>query len=99
MEEVVLNPTSWGAQQLILRAVKRKINSPVKYAFEDGFPVELSLIESEEVFDAVESYQPMLSHPHSEEHKEIALDTIRQAQQQSDADVAPELLYRVSAEK
>ena len=99
MEEVVLNPTSWGAQQLILRAVNRKINSPVKYAFEDGFPVSLSLIESEEVFDAVASYHPMLSHPHSEKHKEIALDTIRQAQQQSDADVAPEILHHVSAEK
>lgn len=95
MNEVTLNPDSWGARQIILQAVNANLDSPVAYAFEDGFPVALTLIEADEVFDAVEAYQPIVTQPHAETHKEIALDAIRKAQQQSDAEIPPELLEQI----
>lgn len=95
MNEVTLNPASWGAQQIILQAVNANIDSPVQYAFADGFPVALSVIEAEEVYEAVEMYQPPITQPHAAEHKEIALDAIDEAQFQAEPEMDASLINQV----
>jgi len=74
MNEVTLDPDGAAVQLYIQRAVQQQLaDSPVRYAFTDGWPVELSALEAQEVQEAIRSYQPMYLNMHADEHERLAL--------------------------
>jgi len=80
MNEVTLNPKGPAIQLFIQRAVAEQLSeSPVRYAFDDGWPVHLSELEAQEVLEAVRNYGPMFYNIHGKEHKEIAVKTVMTA--------------------
>lgn len=85
MDEVSLDPDGAAVKAFIEYAVTENLDSPTAYAFEEsnGWPVEMSQLEADEVAQVVQETQPHLTIPHSEEHKERAIRAIRQAQRES----------------
>jgi hypothetical protein len=79
MNEVTLDPDGAMVKAFISRAVVEQIDSPVQYAFNDGWPVHLSTLEAEELYQAVEQTEPLITMPQSHEHKDRALKNISEA--------------------
>lgn len=55
MNEVTLDCENQRIQNFIETSVDRHIDTPVAYAFNDGWPIELSFLEADEVVRAVEA--------------------------------------------
>ncbi len=79
MQEVTLNPDGAMVKTFIYRAVQENIDTPVQHAFNDGWPVHLSTLEAEELYQAVEQTKPIVTMPQSHEHKDRALRNISEA--------------------
>jgi hypothetical protein len=77
VNEVTLDPDAPAIKQFINRAVEQNLSeSPVRYAFEDGWPVHLSRLEGQEVLQAVRNCQPHFYNMHGREHKEMAVKEV-----------------------
>lgn len=80
MNEITLNPQGTAIKRFIKQAVEHNLNeSPVRYAFEDEWPVHLSRLEAREVLQAVRNHQPDLRNPHGDEHRDMAIREVKNA--------------------
>lgn len=70
MNEVTLDCENHRIQAFIETAVDRHIDTPVEYAFGDGWPIELSFLEAEEVVRAVEK-EPEFNEKHSDKQQAL----------------------------
>jgi hypothetical protein len=70
MNEVTLDCDDHRIQAFIETAVDRHIDTPVEYAFENGWPIELSFLEAEEVVSAVEK-EPEFNEKHSDKERTL----------------------------
>jgi len=76
MNEVELDPTP-AVRRYIERAVGQNLQeSPVRYPFQDGWPVQLSELEAEEVLYAVQRPEPDIGNPHGKEHRKMAMKEV-----------------------
>jgi hypothetical protein len=77
VNEVTLDPDAPAIRRFINRAVEQNLSeSPVGYAFEDGWPVHISQLEGQEVLQAVRNCEPYIYNPHGNEHKELAVKEV-----------------------
>lgn len=71
MNEVRLDCDNAAIQVFIETAVDRHIDTPVAYAFNDGWPIELSFLEADEVVRAVEKEPEIKQKQASEKEKAL----------------------------
>jgi hypothetical protein len=80
MKELTINPDGPAVKRFIESAVDQELSdSPVRHAFNKGWPVELSELEAQEVIDAIESCGPCYANMHGREHKRLALREVMKA--------------------
>jgi hypothetical protein len=79
MNEVVVEPDGSAVKRFIERSVENFVDTPVAYEFESEWPAELSVLEAEEVLDAVGEQPVRTFMPHDSEHKRIAIECLKEA--------------------
>jgi hypothetical protein len=77
MNDITLDPDARAVKVIIRRAVKQKLHdSPVRYAFEDDWPVELSYLETQEVLESVRNYRPLFYDIDVQDTKSMAIEEV-----------------------
>lgn len=71
LDEVTLDPP-WAVRMFIDRAVNEHVETPVQYAFDGTWPVNLTEREAQEVYTAVQMARPNMSNPRGQAHKDLA---------------------------
>jgi hypothetical protein len=84
MNEIQLNPEGKAVRRAIERAAEEQLDSPVAYAFNDGWPVELTELEAEELLEAIKKLEVKLFIPRQVEHKRIAIEEVAAALNESE---------------
>lgn len=78
MNDITLEPDGHAVRRLIEQAIDEHCESPVQYAFENGWPVGMTRLEAFEVLEAVREYRPRISNIHGSEHKQRAVRHIHE---------------------